>query len=695
MQQKSNAALETSGLTRLPSLPGVLIELLSACDADDVSFQHLADLVDKDPALAAKVMAAGHSAAYGGNRGLRSLEQVLALLGTTTVKTIVIAASVQQFFAQITGGARIDLQRFWREALTAAGAARLLAELTSYRNPDEAYLGGLLANIGQLVLATGDPDGYAAIESEAQGAALIAAERARFGIDHAELGARLIDGWRLQSHLADAVRFHHELPAQMVDAPHLVRIIHVASAAGTALAAGPEPAREAARELFGLTPELLSGLLARVREQTAGLAEALGIDTDTPAASPGAGGPLADAARESALLYSVQQRLQDADDLDALCEAVFHCTNILFGLQPILLLRDPEREHLHGIRIAGQDWRVGELTISCDNPASLLVRAMREGRILASADGTDGPASVVERQIAQLAGGRGLLCLPLAAAGEPVGVLACGIDDGAYLQTQGTRKLLRLFAREAATAIAAQRERQRRLDQTLSQTEARWHDRAREIVHEANNPLAIIRNYLRVLGNKLEERSGAQEELQIIREEIDRVAALLRGLTEIDAEQPQAQPVDLNDLIEGVVALTSRALADPQRTRITTAMDASLPPIVTRADLLKQVLINLVKNAAEALADGGEIRIETNDYVYWQDREYVEISVADDGPGIPPHVLAKLFSPVQSTKGGGHAGLGLSMTRNLVQEMDGHIACRSSESRGTRFQILLPRTLVL
>jgi signal transduction histidine kinase len=83
----------------------------------------------------------------------------------------------------------------------------------------------------------------------------------------------------------------------------------------------------------------------------------------------------------------------------------------------------------------------------------------------------------------------------------------------------------------------------------------------------------------------------------------------------------------------------------------------------------------------------------TQDYVYFNEREYVELEVRDDGPGIPPHVLARLFEPIESSKGAGHSGLGLSIVKSLVAQLGGVVSCKSSERRGTTFRILLPREI--
>ena len=105
------------------------------------------------------------------------------------------------------------------------------------------------------------------------------------------------------------------------------------------------------------------------------------------------------------------------------------------------------------------------------------------------------------------------------------------------------------------------------------------------------------------------------------------------------------------------------------------------------------MLTNLVKNAAEAVTEVGRIEVATRGLVNFNGKNFVEIVVRDNGPGIPDDVQAKLFTPVESTKGGSHAGLGLTIVKNLVDGMGGYISCRSSATDGTRFEILIPRVL--
>lgn len=159
--------------------------------------------------------------------------------------------------------------------------------------------------------------------------------------------------------------------------------------------------------------------------------------------------------------------------------------------------------------------------------------------------------------------------------------------------------------------------------------------RLRKVIHEVNNLLGIMKNYIKILHLKMNKEDPAQFGLGVIDEEIDRVARIVGGLTKA-AEAP---------------------------------------------------------SAAESMRSGGEIVISTRDEVKLDGANYVEIAVADSGPGIAPEVLAHLFEPVTSTKGDEHFGLGLNIVYGLVRELGGTIRCKSDDKNGTCFQILLPSVL--
>ena len=118
--------------------------------------------------------------------------------------------------------------------------------------------------------------------------------------------------------------------------------------------------------------------------------------------------------------------------------------------------------------------------------------------------------------------------------------------------------------------------------------------------------------------------------------------------------------------------------------------DPLLVEFVTEKDTLKQIIINLVKNSAEAIESGGSITIATKSQVGKNGTGRAIITLSDDGPGIPEEIQEKLFAPFMTTKKQGHSGLGLSIVHRAVHDLGGTIECESSREKGTRFIIFLP-----
>jgi C4-dicarboxylate-specific signal transduction histidine kinase len=208
------------------------------------------------------------------------------------------------------------------------------------------------------------------------------------------------------------------------------------------------------------------------------------------------------------------------------------------------------------------------------------------------------------------------------------------------------------------------------------------------VVHEVNNPLAIIKNYLGVLDGKLSRQEPVTAELSILNEEIDRVGHIISEYAGI-APKPQIGQTDINQVINDLVKLFRESKFLPPSVQIMTRVTEQSSEIDASINTLKQILVNLIKNAVEALPKGGLIVITNNGQVQRDGHVFVELSVRDTGPGISPEVMAKLYSPVQSTKAGENRGLGLSIVHKLVNGINGQVNCKSTKA-GTEFEIRLP-----
>jgi signal transduction histidine kinase len=332
------------------------------------------------------------------------------------------------------------------------------------------------------------------------------------------------------------------------------------------------------------------------------------------------------------------------------------------------------------------------MEVPCQRDESLVVRTLVEKKGLDSfAFSKETLPAIIDEQIIRLIGEEGMACLPMHIDDEPLGVIVLGVDEVRFSSLSKRMNRLTLFSRQAAMALKANRERTQQEKPAAEVAPSPSSIQVRKVVHEVNTPLNIIKNYLAILGAKLAEKGPVQDELRIIKEEVDRVALILRKLTEKgEGDVIPKESTDINAFISDVTAMFRETLLKGSPIEVHLNLDPSLPPVLTDKNRLKQVFINLMKNATEAMPDGGNIHIGTR-YDFNEDKEeQLEVTIRDDGPGIPDHIRSQLFRPFLTSKGNGHAGLGLTIVNNIIKELKGSVTCESISNVGTTFQIILP-----
>jgi signal transduction histidine kinase len=146
---------------------------------------------------------------------------------------------------------------------------------------------------------------------------------------------------------------------------------------------------------------------------------------------------------------------------------------------------------------------------------------------------------------------------------------------------------------------------------------------------------------------------------------------------------------EANRIVGNVVRLFRESKFLPPGVEIVASLPDEDSEILGSADTFKQILVNLIKNAVEAMPKGGRIEISNKGCMQRDGRSVYALCVKDNGPGIPLEQRSRIFSPVQSTKAGANRGIGLSIVQGLVKKLGGSIDCASS-SAGTSFDIFLP-----
>jgi signal transduction histidine kinase/HD-like signal output (HDOD) protein len=692
-------------IARLPAMPQILIKLLAHLQADDLGMQELAALVAKDAGMTGKILTVASSSAY--HRGARqpNLEQAMVALGTDMIKTLVISDSVFQTFNSFPNSGATDLRAFWKHSLLAAVLARDLARHINYSQPEEAYLAGLLHNVGRLALLATAPKEYGFNFSARDDEDLCAVEQRTLQITHAEAGAWLIERWELDSFLADSVLYHHEPGDRLEGAHPLIRVVRAAH-----LLAGhshdPALVIEAAG-LCGLEPEAADELLAQAARQVERAAAHLGIDLagadDIPALPAYAPPPpvdpvqqrLTEEMRNLVLVSEIGQSFARQRGESGLLESMTRSARVLFDFEnAVVLLENPTGHALVGAPTANQQ-RIAEFSVSLAKGGAVAKAALERRTAFVRRDGA--PLGLTEEQLLRLLGTESLVCVPLVSGARCLGVLIGGIAGWQVPACQKRERFMQSFGAQAASALENAMLERGQARRQLAHVAEEYREASRRVVHEVNNPLGIIKNYLSVLDSKLERQEPVAGELSILNEEIDRVGQLVNSLTELHPGQSGTQPLlegalsaNVAKVVEEVLRLFRATDFVPPNVEIVVSMDLDAVRIEGDPDILKQILVNLVKNAIEALSrTGGRIEIANRGHVNRERRLYLELVVSDTGPGLPRDVLANLFSAVKSTKDGPHHGLGLSIVHSLVRKLNGHVACRSGKT-GTSFEILLP-----
>ena len=469
--------------------------------------------------------------------------------------------------------------------------------------------------------------------------------------------------------------FRGVAPELLVDAHPLLRAFAVAESLEHHSSGA---AARVAALLFGLDGPAFDRVLDASERRCAALIEGAGIADDVDDS-------WLEALWVQAQLAAFSNVLAQQADGKSLHQVAAHVTRALFRHVPRCFFRNGDVL----ITVGEDDLAALKIPLQSTNS---IARVWRDQRAMTVEE--DVGATVVDRQILRRLDTDRMYVAPLGDGESQVGVLAFRLSDEdpaeAVLAMNG-------YAIELGRWLGAlQRDDERRM-QLLREYQATHEKRLREIVHEANNPLSIIHNYLHILELRLKDYPETHEQLRLIAAEIRRTAAIFKRVVEFPplslaaAEKPdvRAQRVDLNDIARNVVEL-SRGRSEAARIEFALSLFEGGVPVMSDRDRIIQVMTNLVRNAMEAMTEGGALHIATFSGVYRAGRGGVEFSVRDEGPGLPPAVLERLYEPKTSSKGGDHAGLGLHITARLVAELEGAIDVRTAAGRGTAFAVFLP-----
>jgi putative nucleotidyltransferase with HDIG domain len=192
----------------LPTFPAVASRLIEEVARPDATSEEIGKILSFDPALTARTLKLANSDFYGFPRKVGSVDLAVLVLGTNTIRDLVLTSSVVQAMGRTGSG----LEGLLGHAMASGIAARALAERAKYRLTGDAYAAGLLHDVGKVVLRESDPARFDQVLAQCRerGTVDLDAERKRFGSDHAEVGGWLAERWGLPADIVEAIACHHQ-----------------------------------------------------------------------------------------------------------------------------------------------------------------------------------------------------------------------------------------------------------------------------------------------------------------------------------------------------------------------------------------------------------------------------------------------------------------------------------------------------
>ncbi|RMH28710.1 MAG: HDOD domain-containing protein [Planctomycetota bacterium] len=712
-------------LGTLPTPSPIALRLLSAASDDQAEVAEIVSLIQTDPGMTARLLGMCRRAATGLGQSVTTVDRAVVMLGLDAVRAMLLSVDIREF---MTGGAAeaepapgedapsgINRAGLWRHSLAVAVAAERLASINRSDgpdlNPDEAFVCGLLHDIGKIALDLLLPRAYARAVQLAERTCepLAAIERRLIGVDHATAGKRLAERWGLPEVIRDVVWLHGRPARSIPDLPHkrmvgvvtaadgLARLMHVGASGN----AEPAPPIGRLAEGWGLPADRLEQVAASLHQAVADRAERLGMEeapaTELLVQSLAAANRTLVTLNESqrrrtsrhAQLNATHDALREffaavkptADPLDALC-AIAACGRAVFGPARVVVAArvegDPAWTAL-AIDDTGRRRRtVTKRVAGAADPAEV-------GAALAAEAGLDADeiASLTATTLVDAEAGAATLVHPWRFDRERgVALSAWRMAASAAIERSRTDRLNEALSILNADLAEA---RERAAD---AESYARLGELTAGAAHEMNNPLAVISGRAQHLRQSLRDEEHLTAVGSIVRA-CDRLSALIAGLHFVATPPPvRRAPTDLTEVVSRTIRALREQLTEagstPAPMKVTLA--GALPPVHIDGGLFSVALEELIRNALEAPdSERVEVRIQTDD-----DFDRLMITVLDDGAGISPEALAHATDPFFSRRDAGRGiGLGLAKARRVVEAHGGTLTVRPRPDRGTEARITL------
>lgn len=729
-------------LDALPALAPVVTRILSLTQDSKSSGRELAQLVSSDPSLTASVLSICGKAHHGWRSGGMTVEKAVGLLGFDTIRQITLASKVMEAFASPkdpADGPGLDRGDYWRHCLAVACASRRIAEVLKKRiDPEEAFLLGLLHDIGKIALDCALPKSYARVLRQASEARvdLSEAERHVLGVDHTVAGRRLAERWGLAQQLVDAIWLHHHLPealpASLAAGGHvqivlladvMVREHRIGFSGNHRIVTG---SRQIAEQL-GISEAARVGIIESLAEELESRAAWIGQEETTSReiylhALLRTGEELTSA---NTLLVAQNERLQRSAQYLVAMDKLNQATSPRLSVREVCAIgaaalgsvlpvkcvaifagdfdsRWIELGLSEGLQKSRIDERPDDAGDNATDRENLVRMALAGAWIVPAPSGFNW---LVDRLRSELGDGPNWL-LPIICRRRWVGCAVFSVDGETVSSLSGESAELAAISGAIGLAIsqAQSQAAARSLADDLADANRRLAELQPDLIrsrvlesivamaagaaHELNNPLAVISGRAQLL-QSLTDQANILDGLKRISSQAQGCSDIVTQLMEFARpEAMKIEDVNLASVISDVESeVLSAGLLDEGVLRI------EIEPGIAHAwfdqERLKAILRELLDNAIEATSpDSRRLAVKAATHLT---EECLVVHVVDNGRGMTPDVLGRAFDPFFSDRPAGRGrGLGLSRVQRWLHAGGGKIRIDSEPGAGTRVELRLP-----
>ena len=731
-------------LTSLPTLPAIAVRLLELTIQDDTQANEVVKLIESDPSLASKIISLATNASTGISRNNASLSKAVVLLGFDAVRNAVLSIKVFETLQEANPNdmnVTFDWSGFWKHSMAVACASKRIIKLLNPKvDPEEAFICGLLHDIGKLALVSSLPKSYSRVIelTEASLANIADVENKILGVDHSIAGKRLGQKWNLPESVIETIWLHHSwinaLPEVLTN-PEIVQSVHLADIIAREQRigySGNHPIVDSSMEVavqLGCNAEDIEKITKQLLEDIGERAVMLGLENietenlyhEALASANSELGKLNTKLSQQnqnlkirssyfELLADLSLTLKPTQSVLDICESVSRLWAKHQGVKRAsVFLHHKDYDIIEGFALweSRDEGPTAYMLDSNEVPEDIIQFEQlnqadrRKFRILPA--GTTMPWFF--EKVCPVFDMSRTVAIPLIINDKVVGGILWQTDLGSDSYANQLRELSALASTTALALLqAASQNRLVMMCEQLNHSNRLLHDTQKELIsskklaavgelaagaaHEINNPLSIIvgRSEWLVASESDPEK---KETLQKISEKGKIITDIITELMEFAKPATATlEHTSASEIAEQAIG-SFRNISKIENIEIKTKFSSDLPDISADKIQIVSALVELISNAAQSYdGEDGEIVISTS---FDELEEKVIISISDQGCGMDAKTLEKATTPFFSAKKAGRRrGLGLSKSIRNIENNGGTLHLTSKTDNGTIAKIYFP-----